>query len=102
MILTEKRTPIPIKTVRLDSHLGMLGLKRVDVVKVDVEGAELKVLRGMKETIESSPRIKIICEVHSNTALKRYGDNREQLNKFVSRLGLDTWRIGDGNHWVFS
>mgnify|MGYP003681892466 CR=1 FL=1 len=102
MRLTEKRTDTPIKTVRLDSHLRGLELRRVDIVKIDVEGAELRVLHGMRETVEKNPGIKIVCEIHSKQML-RYGDNRERLFEFISGLGLHALRIGgDPPHWVFS
>ncbi len=102
MRLTEKRTDTPIKTARLDSHLRRLGLRRVDVVKIDVEGAELRVLHGMRRTIENSPGIKIVCEIHGRQML-RYGDDREHLFKFISGLGLHALRIGgDVPHWFFS
>lgn len=36
--------------------------QKVDLVKVDVQGAELAVLRGMSRTISQSPRIRIFLE----------------------------------------
>ena len=41
-----------------------------DVVKVDVEGAELDVLTGLEETISDSVRL-IYCETHPDKALTR-------------------------------
>lgn len=43
------------------------GLRPPDVVKIDVEGAELSVLEGMRETISThSPAI--VCELHETNA----------------------------------
>ncbi|MFW9801863.1 MAG: FkbM family methyltransferase [Candidatus Thorarchaeota archaeon] len=47
-----------VETVRLDN----LNLERVDWVKIDVEGSELSVLKGMKRTISENPDIRIIVE----------------------------------------
>jgi hypothetical protein len=46
----------------LDYVVNELGLKRVDWVKIDVEGAELHVLRGFKDSIVKF-KPKIIIEV---------------------------------------
>lgn len=40
----------------------MLGDARVDVVKIDAEGAELSVLRGMRNVIARNPGIRILME----------------------------------------
>ena len=40
-----------VRTQTLDSFLADQGIKHVDVVKVDVEGAEVHVLRGMRELL---------------------------------------------------
>ncbi len=50
--------PYPVKTITIDS----LNLSYVNFLKIDVEGAEIKVLNGAKETVERSPRIRIIVE----------------------------------------
>lgn len=50
---------LEVRTVRLDS----LALRAPTVVKVDVEGAEAAVLRGMKETLRTH-RPTVIVEIH--------------------------------------
>lgn len=47
-----------------DARIDSLGLGRIDFVKVDVEGAELRVLRGMAETIQKY-RPRLVIEVHT-------------------------------------
>jgi len=46
-------------SISLDELLGNL---RADVVKIDVQGAELSVLQGMRGLIRRSPRIRIVME----------------------------------------
>ena len=41
-----------------------LGLPRVDFIKIDVEGAEIDVWRGMQKTIDRNPNIHIMMEVN--------------------------------------
>ncbi|NHI88387.1 MAG: FkbM family methyltransferase [Candidatus Thorarchaeota archaeon] len=47
-----------VETVKLDT----LNFERVDWVKIDVEGAEVSVLKGMKRTISDNPNIQLIVE----------------------------------------
>lgn len=56
----------------VDSILSEMGWPRIDLVKIDVEGAELKALRGMDGTIAKF-RPGIIFELNSG-ALKRFFD----------------------------
>src|SRR5262249_17015968 len=51
--------PIEVETVSLDEDLGV---GRVDVVKIDAEGAEPAVLRGMQQIITNNPHIAIFIE----------------------------------------
>ncbi len=48
-----------IKTITIDD---LVGNQPVDLVKIDVEGYEPLVLRGMRKTIANSPNINIIME----------------------------------------
>lgn len=52
---------IHVKTSMLDSEIS----GQVDILKIDVEGFEMEVLEGARETIDSS-HPKIIIEVHSH------------------------------------
>lgn len=53
---------IDVETVSIDSMLTSLSIDRCDVVKIDVEGFEHFVVRGMINTIKSNPNIKIVLE----------------------------------------
>jgi len=48
----------------LDAFVAEHGIERVDLVKIDVEGAELSVLDGAKETL-STMRPKVVLEFNS-------------------------------------
>jgi FkbM family methyltransferase len=43
---------IYVKSAKLDTAVGELGIKRVNLIKIDVEGAELSILKGAEKTID--------------------------------------------------
>lgn len=59
---------ITVQAISLDQYLAEAGLQRVDVMKLDVEGGELEVLRGAAAMFEKFRPI-LICEVLDQTTL---------------------------------
>lgn len=53
---------VPVACISLDEFLKQRGSPVVDVIKIDVEGAELSVLRGMRQTVARLPGLKVIIE----------------------------------------
>ncbi len=51
---------LDMKTISLDNHLA--NLDHVDLAKIDVEGAEPIVIKGMRGIIDRNPNLKIIME----------------------------------------
>ena len=61
--LTEVPTErITVRTETFDRWLTTHNVERIDVMKIDVEGAEDLVLRGMSRTLETVPPRYIVCE----------------------------------------
>ncbi len=56
---------VKIRARPLDKMLEEMGIKAVDWIKIDVQGAEVEVLRGLEKTMSRSPNLKLIVEVHS-------------------------------------
>lgn len=53
----------PVRLISLDSYAAASAMRPPDVVMIDVEGAEVEVLRGMAETIRLHRPV-VLCEVH--------------------------------------
>lgn len=53
---------VPVSCVSLDEFLKGRRNPQVDLIKIDVEGAETKVLQGMKQTLSRLPDLQIIIE----------------------------------------
>jgi FkbM family methyltransferase len=66
---TSQGRKIPIHMQRFDTYCHDYGVTRVDLIKLDVEGAEIQVLRGMSDLLDRW-RPDIICEVLEPYALE--------------------------------
>ena len=55
---------VDVAMTTLDAFLEAKGNPSVRLVKMDVEGAELATMRGMKETCANNPDISVIFELH--------------------------------------
>jgi FkbM family methyltransferase len=64
---------VRIKLTTLDSLIESLGLSRVDIMKVDVEGHELEVLKGCQNSLRKKLISKLIVEVHTPVRVRLLG-----------------------------
>lgn len=62
LIGSSQEDTIEVETISVDNFLRASNINSVDVVKIDVEGYEPLVIRGMIETIKNSKQIKIVLE----------------------------------------
>lgn len=80
-----------IKTITIDS----LNIERCDFIKIDVEGFEVHVLQGAKDTI-SRTRPVMMIEVNRQ-ALKRAGFTVNDLIHFIQKILGYEWEIFQSN-----
>ena len=73
---------IPVKTI--DKLVEELNLKKIDVIKIDTEGAEMPILRGAEKTLKANPNIKIIV------AVEHYPSEIEEVCQFLNDRGFET------------
>ena len=72
-----------VDTTTLDAFLEGVGWPKVDLIKIDVEGAEIAVLEGMSRFLESQHTIKLILE-YCPSLLKLAGsDPLDLLDRLV-------------------
>ncbi|MGA9777755.1 MAG: FkbM family methyltransferase [Verrucomicrobiia bacterium] len=59
---SHSKESVPVNCISLDEFLKQHGNPPVDIIKIDVEGAELSVLRGFRQTAARLPGLKLIIE----------------------------------------
>jgi hypothetical protein len=57
---------VEVKANTLDHLLQLNGIKQVNWIKIDVEGAEFEVLKGASNVLSRSKDIVLLIEVHGN------------------------------------
>jgi FkbM family methyltransferase len=58
----------------------------IDLVKIDVEGAELRVLHGMQNLLSMHKVLRLCIEITPDF-LRRFGDSRDDLFRYLSGMG---------------
>ncbi|NUT97854.1 MAG: FkbM family methyltransferase [Saccharothrix sp.] len=85
---------VVVRTDTLDRFVAANGIERLDFVKADVEGAELRVLQGGTETIERF-RPKLLLEIEERH-LERFGYRAEDVVEWLAERGyrMFAWQHG--------
>lgn len=94
----KKGKKILVDVIRLDDFVRQKRIKNVDLIKIDVEGAELEVLRGGLATLKKARDLKIFIECNA-PALRKFGESGISLCAFLKGLGLEIKEIpGEPNN----
>lgn len=75
---------IDIRAERFDDFAEIRTLTKLDAIKMDIEGAELRALRGMTATLNRFQPM-LLMEVHPNF-LQAYDDSLDDLYRFLGDL----------------
>lgn len=90
----EKLQEVSVKTARLDNIVPE-GIP-ISIIKIDVEGAELQVLRGAEGVLRRNQPV-VIFELEPGGALS-YGTTPAQVWDFLDQCGLRVYLICDWLH----
>jgi FkbM family methyltransferase len=86
-------TPTSVATVTLDDYVTSHGLGGVDVLKMDVEGAEVMALRGARRLLEG-PGAPVLLVEFNEAALRRAGAGVAELRGLLEGHGYRCSTLG--------
>lgn len=87
---------VPVRIVRLDNILRDHQIEKVDFVKLDVEGAELSVLKGAPQLLTNRPRPAILVEVQ-DIRTKPWGYCAREIIRYLAAVDYGWFRpLSDG------
>jgi FkbM family methyltransferase len=89
--LGEEVKEIMVRAVALDEFL-VAASRQIDVLKIDVEGAEPKVFRGMQTLLKENQGIKIVME-YSPYQMRSCGHDPAKEMAELRKLGFKFYRI---------
>ena len=83
---------ITVKSMTLDDYVKYHQIRKVDLIKIDIEGAELLALEGAKRLISKDDAPIIICEV-SDLTTAAYGISARMILDWLKKHGFETYEI---------
>jgi FkbM family methyltransferase len=87
---------VEVPVIRLDSYLEQNQIERVALIKIDAEGFELPILRGLQNYFEQSRhRPAVICEI-APRAYPLMGLSVAELAAFMAKFGYFARDLVDG------
>jgi FkbM family methyltransferase len=91
------RSTVSIRTVSLDKYLRDIGI-RPDLVKMDIQGAEMLALPGMIDTL-SNPNVMLFCEFWPY-ALRRAGSEPIKFLQTLKQIGFELFEIMEASKTI--
>lgn len=90
---------VPCRT--LDDYAEEQGLRQVDVIKIDVEGAELSVLKGARKVLSGKTKPTLIVEFWDEFQ-REYGASCDEMAAFLRDRGYQLFSIDESGPIPYS
>jgi FkbM family methyltransferase len=87
---TRIKEALMMTTMTLDELLRGLGINRVDWIKIDAEGEELRILKGSAHVLQNNKKVKIIIEAPYREVLE-----------YLTEMGFHTEHLGEIYYLAF-
>jgi FkbM family methyltransferase len=91
---SDGRDSVEVRTISIDEYDG-IDSSRALVIKLDTQGSEVPILRGMKKLLVNHPKeIVLICEFWP-FGLERNGNSAGELIEMIASAGFEPFTIGE-------
>jgi FkbM family methyltransferase len=81
-----------VQMTTIDAHLGHLPDNAIRFIKIDVQGHEIHVLNGMKQTLDRNPNAIMVIEV-SPDLLAHDRSSANELMSLLKKWGFGGWEL---------
>lgn len=90
----------PTAVVSLDGLVEKEKLPRVDFIRADIEGAEIRLIEGGRKTLERDLP-SLLIEIHPFSLQRNFGSSAEAVRDYFLNLGYRMWQLNDNNSHMF-
>lgn len=94
----EGRKSVEVQAVALDNWFKK-GKEKIDLIKMDIQGAEAAALEGFKRLMRRNPRLKLITEFWPY-GLDRAGYSPSGYLRSLGKLGFKLWEVSEKDKTV--
>lgn len=92
---------LEVECITVDTYVEKYSIKKIDFIKIDVEGKELSVLKGAKQALKSFKPILLVELIEKDSHfLDRKCDNYKEVIAFLAELGYKYFIIDDMNQVI--
>ncbi len=86
-IYPDSAVAVSVPSVRLDDELAQMNIRKVDYIKMDVEGSEVKALAGAERTLKGNDVKVAVASYHFVDGKKTFRD----VERLLSNLGYEVF-----------
>jgi len=87
--------PVSVQRITLDSYVRSKAVRQIDLIKIDVEGAEIQALQGATAALSEHPNLLLVVEFCEGVA-NRFGHSTADLATFLRDHGFHLFRLETG------
>ncbi|HTV58546.1 MAG TPA: FkbM family methyltransferase [Verrucomicrobiae bacterium] len=85
----------PVAAIRLDSYIEEKGIAEISMIKIDAEGFELPILRGLERYFRSTRHRPVILTEIAPRAYPLLGKRLHELRDYMARFGYSAFDLID-------